>query len=48
MVVEPGRQFHPIATNTLAGKIMATPAVVGNSIFIRTDRSLYRIESATR
>ena len=48
MVLEPGRKFHPIATNTLAGKIMATPAVVGQSIFIRTDRSLYRIESATR
>jgi outer membrane protein assembly factor BamB len=48
MVLEPGRQFHPIATNTLAGKIMASPAVVGRSIFIRTDHSLYRIESATR
>jgi hypothetical protein len=27
---------------------MATPAVVGRSIFIRTDHSLYRIESANR
>jgi outer membrane protein assembly factor BamB len=48
MVIEPGRQFHPVVTNTVAGKIMATPAVVGRSIFLRTDRSLYRIESANR
>jgi hypothetical protein len=48
MVIQPGKQFQPIATNTLNGKIMATPAVVGRSLFIRTDRSLYRIESLTR
>ncbi len=48
MVIQPGKQFQPIATNTLNGKIMATPAVVGRSLFIRTDRSLYRIESQTR
>lgn len=48
LVLEPGRRFQPIATNTLSGKIMATPAAVGRSLFIRTDRSLYRIESSTR
>ena len=48
LVLEPGHRFQPIATNTLSGKIMATPAAVGRSLFIRTDRSLYRIESSTR
>ncbi|MEY4692224.1 MAG: Serine/threonine-protein kinase AfsK [Verrucomicrobiota bacterium] len=47
-VIEPGRQFRAIATNTVSGKIMATPAVVGRSLFLRTDRALYRIESSTR
>jgi outer membrane protein assembly factor BamB len=48
LVLEPGRQFRPIATNTLSGKIMATPAAVDRSLFIRTDRALYRIEASTR
>ncbi|MFM8878934.1 MAG: PQQ-binding-like beta-propeller repeat protein [Verrucomicrobiota bacterium] len=47
-VLEPGRRFHPVATNTLSGKIMATPAAVGRSLFLRTDRALYRLESSSR
>ena len=47
-VLEPGRRFHPVATNSLSGKIMATPAAVGRSLFIRTDRALYRLESRSR
>jgi outer membrane protein assembly factor BamB len=48
MILEPGRQFRAVATNTVSGKIMATPAAVGRSLFLRTDRALYRIESPTR
>lgn len=48
MVLEPGTRFQPIATNRVAGKILATPAAVGRSLFLRTDQALYRIESSTR
>jgi outer membrane protein assembly factor BamB len=48
LVLEPGTRFQPIATNRVTGKILATPAVVGRSLFLRTDQALYRIESSTR
>jgi hypothetical protein len=48
LVLEPGARFQPIATNRVTGKILATPAVVGRSLFLRTDQALYRIESSTR
>jgi outer membrane protein assembly factor BamB len=44
-VVQPGDRFELLARNTLDGSIMATPAVVGSAIFVRTDSHLYRIES---
>lgn len=43
-VVKPGKTYESIATNSLSGKIMATPAVVDGALFIRTDTTLYRIE----
>jgi outer membrane protein assembly factor BamB len=43
-VVKPGRTYEALATNSLPGKIMATPAMVDGAIFIRTDTALYRIE----
>ena len=44
-VIEPGRQFELLATNKLDGEeMMATPAVVGNSLIIRTGKHLYRID----
>ena len=48
LVLEPGTRFQPIATNRVSGRIMATPAAVGRSLFLRTDQALYRIESSTR
>lgn len=45
-VLKPGRTFTPLATNSLADGFMASPAVSGNSFFLRTKTSLYRIESA--
>jgi outer membrane protein assembly factor BamB len=43
-VVQPGTTFKKLATNKLAGAHMASPAVVGDAIYLRTDRALYRIE----
>jgi outer membrane protein assembly factor BamB len=44
LVVKPGRKLEVLATNTLANGCMASPAVAGNSIFVRTKTHLYRIE----
>ncbi len=43
-VIEPSRKYKPLATNKLDGRVMATPAVAGKAMFIRTDTHLYRIE----
>ena len=43
-VLKAGRQFAPIATNLLQGPVMATPAMVGRTLFLRNDTHLYRIE----
>ena len=55
-VIEPGREFKVLATNRLATEaplddprrgpgFMASPAVVGKAMFLRTRHHLYRIES---
>jgi outer membrane protein assembly factor BamB len=43
-VVKPGRKFELLATNKLPDGFMASPAVAGKSIFLRTEKALYRIE----
>lgn len=43
-VVEPGPTFTVLATNSLADGCMASPAVVGKALIVRTKTSLYRIE----
>jgi len=45
-VLKPGRTFEVLATNTLEGGFMASPAVAGKALFLRTKTHLYRIESA--
>ena len=42
-VIRHGREFLPIAENQLDSGTMATPAVHGNDLIVRTRRSLYRI-----
>ena len=37
--------FEKLAENKLEGTVIATPAVAGKSLFVRTDTHLYRIES---
>jgi len=42
-VLKPGRACQVLASNTLAGGFMASPAVAGKSFFLRTKTHLYRI-----
>jgi len=44
-VLKAGRTFEVLATNTLESGFMASPAVSGNALFLRTKTDLYRIES---
>lgn len=45
-VIKPGRSSCEIvAENELPGRLMASPAVSGNALFLRTDTHLYRIEN---
>lgn len=43
-VIHPGREPKIVAENQLDGKIMASPAIVDNSIILRTDKAIYRID----
>jgi outer membrane protein assembly factor BamB len=42
-IVRPGKEFVTVAENSVEGRIMASPAVLDRSIFLRTDSHLYRI-----
>ncbi|MDB6171977.1 MAG: Pyrrolo-quinoline quinone repeat-containing protein [Chthoniobacteraceae bacterium] len=44
LVIEPGDTFKTVASNQLADGFMASPAVVGKSLILRTKKNLYRIE----
>ena len=43
-VIAPGDTFQKLAVNTLEAGCMASPAVVGKSLLVRTKTHLYRIE----
>jgi outer membrane protein assembly factor BamB len=43
-VLKPGRSFEVLATNSLADGFMASPAVFGHALILRTKTNLYRIE----
>jgi outer membrane protein assembly factor BamB len=43
-VVEEGAELKELAKNTLADGCMASPAVAGDALFVRTETALYRIE----
>jgi outer membrane protein assembly factor BamB len=44
-VIEAGREFKLLAENHLDDGCMASPAIVGKSLIVRTKTSLYRFES---
>ena len=41
VVLEAGEKFNILATNKLDGAILATPALVGGNIYVRTDGQVY-------
>jgi outer membrane protein assembly factor BamB len=45
LVLKPGRTLDVLATNTLASGFMASPAVSGKALFLRTKTHLNRIEA---
>jgi hypothetical protein len=46
-VLKPGRTFEALATNTLSGGFMASPAVGGKAFYLRTKTDLARVESSS-
>jgi outer membrane protein assembly factor BamB len=44
IVFAPETKYRELAVNQLSGRFMASPAVAGRSLFLRTDTHLYRIE----
>lgn len=46
-VVQPSDSFQSLAENHIDGRIMATPALVDQSIILRTDTHLFRIAEQT-
>ena len=45
-VVQPGREFRRVARNTLDGSLLASMAVSGEAIIMRSDSSLYRLRQS--
>jgi hypothetical protein len=43
VVIEPGKEFKRLATNQLDGQTLASMAVSGGSIFVRSQTHLYRL-----
>jgi hypothetical protein len=43
-VIVPGREYKPLAVNRLDEGFMASAAVAGKAIFLRTKTHLYRVE----
>jgi outer membrane protein assembly factor BamB len=44
-VLAPGKEFKKVAENVLDGKLMASAAVAGDALILRTDQAVYRIEN---
>ena len=42
-VTAPGREFRKLAVNALPGRTLASPAVAGGAIYLRTDAKLYKL-----
>lgn len=47
-ILKPGKTFEVLAVNSLANGFMASPAVSGRALLLRTKTDLYRIEDAGR
>ncbi len=47
VVVQAGRQPQVLARNQLEGRFLASPAIAGGRIFVRTDHHLYSLEGGS-
>ena len=47
-VIAPGKDFRRLATNALDGGLLASMAISGGSLFLRTDSHLYRLTETLR
>lgn len=47
-VIRPGKEFEELANNKLDGQHMASPAVLDDSLLLRTNTHLYRIAESTK
>ncbi len=45
-VIQPGREYRRVARNTLDGSLLASMAVSGEAIIMRSDSSLYRLRQS--
>jgi outer membrane protein assembly factor BamB len=45
-IIKPGRKFEAVSTNTLDDGMMASPAVDGRALILRSKSHLYRIEDS--
>ena len=45
-VLAAGNEFELLATNPLEGRALASPAICGRAIYLRTDQHLYKIAGA--
>lgn len=43
-VLQPGRTYRKLGENRLEGRTLASPAVVGSAMIVRTDKAIYRLE----
>jgi outer membrane protein assembly factor BamB len=43
-VLKPGRDYEELAVNQLDSGFMASPAVAGRALYLRTEKALYRVE----
>ena len=47
-VIEAAPKFRTLAVNRLDDGLMASPAVSGNALYVRTKKALYRIEDRSQ
>jgi hypothetical protein len=43
-VIKPGNELDILTKNDFEEAIMASPAAIDNSLYVRTDKAMYRIE----
>jgi ligand-binding sensor domain-containing protein len=44
--IQPGDALHILSKNEFDEAIMASPAAIGDSLYVRTDKAVYRIKKA--